>query len=160
MVEVWQNSQRLANKCEYFNIQERKLTVLSFFLHSSFILKYGDSCNQSDLIFSSRFTRSSNMFNQISRIMALIFYSPSCLGQETAKDLSVFESTCYLPSARLSTTHGEGLCLPHTVPLIAERQTGKLEIPIFIVFGFTRPGIEFDSTASVADAPSTRPLMS
>ena len=45
----------------------------------------------------------------------------------------------------------------HTVPLIAERQVGKLWIPIFIVFGLTRPGIEPESTASVADALSTRP---
>ena len=48
----------------------------------------------------------------------------------------------------------------HTVPLIAERQAGKLCIPIFIVFGLTRPGIEPVSTASVADALSTRPLIS
>ena len=47
----------------------------------------------------------------------------------------------------------------HTVPLIAERQAGKLWIPIFIVFGLTRPGIEPVSTASVADALSTRPLI-
>ena len=46
----------------------------------------------------------------------------------------------------------------HTVPLIAERQAGKLWIPIFIVFGLTRPAIETESTASVADALSTRPL--
>ena len=47
----------------------------------------------------------------------------------------------------------------HTVPLIAERQAGKLRIPIFLVFGLTRPGIEPESTASVADALSTRPLI-
>ena len=47
----------------------------------------------------------------------------------------------------------------HTVPLIAERQAGKLWIPIFIVFGLTRPGIEPESAASVADALSTRPLI-
>ena len=47
----------------------------------------------------------------------------------------------------------------HTVPLIAERQAGKLRIPIFIVFGLTRPGIEPESTASVADALFTRPLI-
>ena len=44
----------------------------------------------------------------------------------------------------------------HTVPLIAERQAGKLWIPIFIVFGMTRPRIEPESTVSVADALSTR----
>ena len=44
----------------------------------------------------------------------------------------------------------------HTVPFNAERQAGKLWIPIFIVFGLTRPGIEPESTASVADALSTR----
>ena len=47
----------------------------------------------------------------------------------------------------------------HTVPLIAERQAGKLWIPIFIVFGLTRPEIKPVSTASVADALSTRPLI-
>ena len=47
----------------------------------------------------------------------------------------------------------------HTFPLIAERQAGKLRIPIFIVFGMTRPGIEPKSTASVADALTTRPLI-
>ena len=45
----------------------------------------------------------------------------------------------------------------HTVPLIAERRAGKLWIPIFIVFGLTRPGIEPKSTASVADALFTQP---
>ena len=35
----------------------------------------------------------------------------------------------------------------HNVLLIAERQAGKLWIPIFIVFGLTRPGIEWESTA-------------
>ena len=47
----------------------------------------------------------------------------------------------------------------HTVPSSAERQAGKLWIPIFIVFGLTRPRIELVSTASVADALSTRPLI-
>ena len=44
----------------------------------------------------------------------------------------------------------------HIVPLIAELQAGKLLMPIFIVFGLTRPGIEPESTASVADALFTR----
>ena len=47
----------------------------------------------------------------------------------------------------------------HTVPLNAEGQAGTLWIPIFIVFGLIRPGIEPESTASVADALSTRPLI-
>ena len=54
-------------------------------------------------------------------------------------------------------------CLPvyhtrwrlHTVPFNAERQAGKLYIPIFNVFGLTRPGIEAECTVSVADALST-----
>ena len=46
----------------------------------------------------------------------------------------------------------------YTVPFNAERQAGKLWIPIFIVFGMTRLGIEPESTASVADALSTRLL--
>ena len=42
---------------------------------------------------------------------------------------------------------------------IAERQAGKLQISIFIVFGLTRPGTEPWSTVSVADALSTLPLI-
>ena len=45
------------------------------------------------------------------------------------------------------------------MPGPGERQAGKLWIPIFIIFGLTRPGIEPESTASVADALSTRPLI-
>ena len=48
----------------------------------------------------------------------------------------------------------------HTVPLIAERQAGKLRIFIPIVFGLTLPGIKPKSTVSVPDALSTRPLIS
>ena len=47
----------------------------------------------------------------------------------------------------------------HTLPLIAGPHAGKLSIRIFVVFGLTRPGIEPESTASVADAISTRPLI-
>ena len=41
----------------------------------------------------------------------------------------------------------------------AERQAGKLGIPIFVVFGMTRPGIKLLPTVSVADALSTRLLI-
>ena len=47
----------------------------------------------------------------------------------------------------------------HTVSFNAERQAGKLRIPIFIVFGLTRLGIEPESTVSVADAVSNRLLI-
>ena len=58
-------------------------------------------------------------------------------------------------------------CLPvyhtrrrlHIILLITERQAGQLWIAIFIVFGLTRPGIEPESTVSVADALSTQPLI-
>ena len=43
----------------------------------------------------------------------------------------------------------------HTVPLIAERQAGKLSMPIFVVFGLTQSRIEPESAALVADALST-----
>ena len=46
----------------------------------------------------------------------------------------------------------------HTVPVIAERQAGKLWILNFAVFGLIRPEMEPGSTASEADALSTRPL--
>ena len=47
----------------------------------------------------------------------------------------------------------------HTVPLIAERQAGKLCIPIFTVFGLTRLGIKPKYTVPAKDALSTRPLI-
>ena len=47
----------------------------------------------------------------------------------------------------------------HAVPLIAERQASKVWIPIFKVFGLTRPGNEPKSTVSAANALSTRPLI-
>ena len=62
-----------------------------------------------------------------------------------------------LPPVHLSTTHGAWRV--HTVPLIAERQAGKLCTPIFMVFGLTRLGIEPESTVSVENALSTRPLI-
>ena len=83
-----------------------------------------------------------------------MFYSPSCFGQETAK--GPFGLRVKLPPAPPVYRTRRRL---HTVPLIAERQAGKLWIPIFIVFGLTRPGIERESFASVADALSTRPLI-
>ena len=61
-----------------------------------------------------------------------------------------------LPPAHLSTTHGGGF----TLSLFnAERQAGKQWIPIFLVLGLTRPGIEPETTISVADGLSTRPLI-
>ena len=87
-------------------------------------------------------------------VIVITFYSPSCLGQETAK--GPFGLRVKLPPAHLSTTHGGGF----TLSLFnVERQAGKLWIPIFIVFGLTRLGIEPESTVSVADALSTRPLI-
>ena len=47
----------------------------------------------------------------------------------------------------------------HTVPFIVECQAGKLWIPIFLVFGLTRPGIEPTSTVLFADALFTRSLI-
>ena len=82
-------------------------------------------------------------------VIVITFYLPSYLGQKTAKwlfGLRVKLPPVYRTRWRL-----------HTIPLFAERQSGKLWISIFIVFGLTRPGIEPESTASVADALSTRP---
>ena len=47
----------------------------------------------------------------------------------------------------------------HTVPFNAERQAGKLWIPIFLVFGLTQLEIKPRSIISVADAPSVWPLI-
>ena len=76
--------------------------------------------------------------------IVITFYS----GQETAK--GPFGLQVKLPPAHAPVYHTRRRL--HTVPLIAERQAGKLWIPIFAVFGMTRPGIEPKSTASVADA--------
>ena len=92
----------------------------------------------------------------IFRIRQWRFYS---LNQQQAvyftsiRYLLVFESCCHLPPVYYTRQ------MLHIVPLIAERQAGKLGISIFIVFGLTRPGIEPQSTASIADALSTRPLI-
>ena len=74
-------------------------------------------------------------------------YSQSCLGQETTKESFGFRIK--LPPAHLPTTHGIGLTLSN-----AECQARKLWIPIFIVFGLIRPGIEPGSTVILADIHS------
>ena len=84
-------------------------------------------------------------------VMVITFCSSSCLGQETAK--GPFGLRVKLPPVYHTRWRF------HTVPLFAERQAGKLWITILMVFGMTRPGIEPESTASVADALSTRPLI-
>ena len=84
-------------------------------------------------------------------ITVITYYSPSCLGQEAAKGsfcVRIKLPPVYHIRWRLQ-----------TVPFIAVRQAGKLWTPIFIVFGLTRPGIEPESTVSVADILSTRPLI-
>ena len=72
------------------------------------------------------------------KVIVVTFYSPSCLSQKTAKGPlgRTNQAACHLPTR-----------LPHTVeiPLVtfnAERQAGKLWIPILMVFGLTRPGIK------------------
>ena len=84
-------------------------------------------------------------------VVTILLHSRSCLGQETAKgpfSLRVKLSPVYHARWRL-----------HTFPLIAECQAGKLCLPIFIVFDLTQLGVKPESTASVADAVSTRPLI-
>ena len=43
--------------------------------------------------------------------------------------------------------------------LIVKRQTGKLHVQIFKLFGLPRPGIEPDFTVSETNAVSTKPLI-
>ena len=74
---------------------------------------------------------------------------PSFLVQETGK--GPFGLRVKLPPAHLSTTHGGGFTLS---VYTSKRQAGKLLIPIVIVFGLTRPGIEPESTVSFADPQS------
>ena len=47
----------------------------------------------------------------------------------------------------------------HTFPFNAERQATKLWIPIFLVFGLTRPEIEPEFTVPVTDSLSTQTLI-
>ena len=61
---------------------------------------------------------SARLAELLSFVIVITFYSPSCLGQETAKGpfgLRVKLPPVYHTRQRL-----------HTVPLIAERQAGKL----------------------------------
>ena len=58
-------------------------------------------------------------------------------------DLSIFESSCHLPSC-LSQTVEASHC-----PFNAERQAGKMGMPIFIVLGLTRSGIKPERTFSL-----------
>ena len=88
---------------------------------------------------------------KVAFVIVITFYSPSCLGQETAKGL--FGLRVELPPVDLA------LRKLHAVPLIAERKAAKLWIPIFIVSGLTRPRIKPESTVSVTNALSTRPLI-
>ena len=75
-------------------------------------------------------------------VIVITVYTPSCLGQETAKE--PFDLRVKLPPVdhtrqRLRRVH-----------LIVERQAGKLGTPIFIVFSLILSGIEPESTGSVA----------
>ena len=70
------------------------------------------------------------------------------------RDISVFESSCHLPM-HLFTKHDGGFTL---TLFNAERHAGKLKIPIFIVFGLIRLGIEPTFTVSTADALSIQPF--
>ena len=47
----------------------------------------------------------------------------------------------------------------HTVLFNAERQAGKLQIPISKVVGLTKPGIELRVYCFIADSLSTRPFL-
>ena len=55
------------------------------------------------------------------KVIVITFFSPSCLGQETAK--GPFDLRVELQPANLSTTHGRGFTLSF---FVAERQAGKL----------------------------------
>ena len=107
------------------------------------------------LLWTLHYTGCIHMLNVVRQcVIVITFYSPSCLGRETAKG-PFRSSSLKLPPAHLSTTHGGGF----TLPLDAERQAGKLWRPIFKLYGLTRPEIESEATASVAYALSTRPLI-
>ena len=89
-----------------------------------------------------------NIF-KFSVVIVITFYLPNCLGQDSEGTFrsSSQDATCppvYHTWWRLN-----------TVPLFAERQAGKLWIPIFMVFGLTQSGIKPESTFSVADAASS-----
>ena len=81
-------------------------------------------------------------------MITLTIYNQVVFARRQQKDLSAFQSSWNLSSAYLSTTHRG---YPHCPLYVAERQAGKLWIPIFIVFGLTRPGIESESTSVKAN---------
>ena len=92
--------------------------------------------NKQDYYYKKIFCKISKMLRERVKknVTAITFYSPSCLGQETAK--GPFGLRVELSPANLSTTHGGGITLH--VPIIAERQA---------------------KNAVVADVLSTRPLI-
>ena len=95
-----------------------------------------------------------NLASKLLIVLVITFYLPSCLDEYTAK--GPFGLRVKLLSAYLFTTHSEGFTLSL---LIGECQAGKLCATIFIIFGLNRPGIELESTISVANTVFTRPLI-
>ena len=79
-------------------------------------------------------------------LIVITFYSPSCIGQETAKGPFGFQVK--RPPAHLSTTHDGGFTL--SLLLFVERQAGKQWTLIFIAFGLIQQGIKLESNALVA----------
>ena len=78
--------------------------------------------------------------------IVITFYSPSCLGQGTAK--GPFGLRFKLSPAHLSTTHREGF----TLSLLKLNVKQGSRENLFIVFGDTRPGIEPTSAILIAEA--------
>ena len=64
-----------------------------------------------------------------------MFYSLKCLGQRQKRDVSVIESSCHLP-----TCPSHAVEALHCLFGIADRQAGKLSVPIFGIFGFDPTG--------------------
>ena len=81
-------------------------------------------------------SREKSFMFQVCNATSNYIYSQIAFARRQQKGISVFELSCHLPT---------------------ECQAGKLLISIFIVFGLARPGIEPQSTVSVADALFTRP---
>ena len=80
-------------------------------------------------------------------VVNYMFIHQVALAKSQRRDLSIFESSCHLPT-----------CLPHTVEAshcpFARPKAGALWVPIFIAFGKTRLGIKPECTVWVVDSLS------
>ena len=104
---------------------EESLTWIRFYHPFKKVRRQCFYCGKSSILFLSCTAKHKThtalgTLNTVRYDIVIVFYSPSCLGQETAK--GPFGFRVKLPPAHLYHTRRR----LHTVPLTAERQAGKL----------------------------------